>query len=264
MRRFWKLVGLTIQARMYYRIGFLLSLLTPLVLLGGQFLLWRALYAQEGAALAGYTRADMFTYILIAFAMNNLLTWTSENVLSREIRSGTVIARRIRPVSFLTQTLSDLLGNMLLQGVVNTLIVGLIFALFSSQFSMPSPTSLLLFAVSLALGMLLRMLLVSCFSLLCFFTTSHLGLTWTRTALTDFLSGALIPVALFPAWLQTVSYASPFPLMLQVPVALFLGRALPMAVPLTFALQIAWSLVFFGLHQLLYGYIRKNATLAGG
>ncbi len=265
MRRFLRLMSLAIQGKMYYRVGFLLNLLTPLVMLAGQFMLWGSLYGErEGAQVGEYARADMFSYILLAFAINSLLTWSSENVLSREIRSGMVIARRIRPVPFLLQSVAEMCGNMLLQAVVNFTVVAVVFFLFAPHLTLPVPANFGLFLLSLALAMALRMLLVSCFSLLCFFTTGHLGLTWTRTALTEFFSGALIPVALFPVWLKTVAYLLPFPLMLQVPVSIFLGQDLAISLPLTFALQGGWILVFLGLHALLYGHIRKNTTLAGG
>lgn len=265
MRRFVRLMAITVQGRMYYRASFFLNLTTPLILLAGQFLLWRSLYgAQAGGAIGSFAQADMFSYILLAFGINNLLTWSSENVLSREIRSGEVIARRIRPVPFLSQTMADMTGNLLIQAVVNGAAVVLAFVLFARWLTPPAPGMLVAFVPSLLLAILLRMMLVHSFSLLCFFTTGHLGLTWTRQALTDFFSGALIPVALFPAWLQSVTYVLPFPLMLQIPIAIFLGQPLPMPLWQTYALQVVWIFVFFGLHVVLYGYIRKNTTLAGG
>lgn len=265
MKRFFKLMALTMQGRMYYRVAFLINLVTPLVLLGGQLLLWRSLYGLQGdGAFGAYTQADMFSYFLVAFFINNLLTWSSENALSREIRSGMVVARRLRPVSFLSQSLAEMAGNMLLQAVANGCVVALGFALFSRRLTPPSPDGLLAFIPSLLLAVLLRMLLVHCFSLLCFFTTSSLGLSWTRQALTEFFSGALIPVALFPAWLQAVSYWTPFPLMLQVPVSIFLGQPLQMPLWQTYVLQGGWVCVFLAVHAVLYGYIRRHATVAGG
>lgn len=265
MRRFLRLMSLTIQARMVYRGTFLLGLLTPLVLLCGQVLLYQSLYAMRGGAPLGpYDQANMYSYILIAFFINNLLTWSSENALAREIRSGNVVVRKVRPVAFLGQTLADMVGNLALQAVVNTGVLILAFWLFQGHLRLPAPESLPLFILSLGLAVLLRMTLVATYSLLCFYTTGHLGLTWTRTALTEFFSGALIPVALFPAWLKAFSYASPFPLMLQVPVSLFLGEPLPMPVGRSFALQALWIAIFLGLHSFLYRHIRRNATLAGG
>jgi len=265
MRPFFKLMSITMQQRMYYRFGFLSSLTTPLILLTGQLLLWNSIYGlREGQALGTYNRATMFSYILLAFMINNLLTWSSENTLSREIRSGSVIARRMRPVSFLKQTLAEMCGNLLLQGTVNITLIALAFVVFWRFLTLPSLMNLPLFIISLLLGILVRMTLVSWFSLLCFFTTGHLGITWTRTALTEFFSGALVPVALFPSWLQAFTYWTPFPFMLQAPIAVFLNQPLPMPFWQMAAMQLFWILVFILLHHLLYGRVRRNTTLAGG
>lgn len=265
MRRFNKLMGLYLQGALFYKKTFLLNLFTPLVLLGGQYMLWRSLYnLSETGIIGSYDRAGMYTYIIIAFAINNLLTWSSENNISREIRSGLIIARCMRPVPFLYQSLAGLTGSMLPQALVNFTMAVLLFTLFGSHLAMPSLTAIPLALLSLLLGIILRMMLVSCFSLLCFYTTSHLGLSWTRTALTEFFSGALIPISLYPGWLKTISYGTPFPLMLQTPISLFLGETTHMPLSVTFGLQIGWIAVFLVLHEALYAKIRKNLTFAGG
>jgi len=265
MIRFRTLIGLSFEEVMYYKAAFLFNLFTPFVLLGGQFMLWHALYNLSDSDIIGvYTRQEMYTFIIVAFAINNLLTWSNENNLSREIRSGGVAARFIRPVPFLIQSLAGMTGFLIPQAIVNFVVVGLIFAFWGSHMVIPPVNNLILALLSLVLGLVLRMVLVSCVSLLCFFTTSHLGLAWTRTAVTEFFSGALIPVSLFPGWLATVSYYTPFPLMLQTPISILLGESTYFSTGMTFGLQLGWIGVFFALHQLLYGRVRKNVTFAGG
>ena len=90
MRYFFRLSSISLQSHLYYKTSFLLNLLTPIVLLFGQYMLWGALYGQQGGTIGSMTQREMFTYILIAFALNNLLGWSSENILAKEIRSGTV------------------------------------------------------------------------------------------------------------------------------------------------------------------------------
>lgn len=265
MKRFGKLVSLTIQSALFYRASFLFGLFTPLILLGGQFMLWSSLYGQgRGGDIGGFGRADMYAYILISFLINNLLTWSSENALSREIRSGKVVSRCLKPVSFLSQSLAEMVGNILPQALVNSLVVGAAFLLFPGRLALPDPGALPLAILSLLMGLMVRMMMVSCFSLLCFFTTSHLGLSWLRTALMEFFSGALIPVALFPGWLKTLAWCLPFPLMVQTPAALFLNQPLGMPAGLTFALQLIWAAVFLALHQALYARVRRTISFAGG
>ena len=265
MKSFIKLVSLSIQAKIYYKTSFILNLLTPLVLLVGQYLLWGSLYGlQSDNQIGNMSREEMFSFILIAFAIKNLLTWSSENALSREIRSGMVVARCVRPVSFLSQSVFEMIGSILLQGIVNFFVVIIGFALFSSHLKLPTVHSILLFLPCFIFSCLLRIMLVEIFSLLCFFTTGHLGISWTRQALFDFFSGAIIPVSLFPVLLQKISYYTPFPYMLQMPIAILLEQKQNVELPVLFALQIFWLGIFFVIHNLLYGKIRKNLTIAGG
>ena len=263
MKSFFKLASISLQSQMYYRMGFFWSLFAPLFLLGGQFFLWAALYGNNpGGVFSGYTRDTMFTYTLFAFCINNLLTWSTENNLSREIRSGTVVSRCVRPMSFLGQSLAAMFGSIIPQGIVNFSIGIVILSVFRGHFSPPVFRNIPLFICSLFLAVTLRMLLIHVFSLLCFYTTSHLGLAWTRTALVEFFSGAVIPIAVFPGWLKTVSYRLPFPFMLQIPLSIFLGQQMPILQ--TFSMQIFWICIFLLADRVLYGHIRKNMVIAGG
>ena len=138
MKKFFTLTGISIQKLMYYKTSFFLNLLTPFLTLAGQFLLWNALYGLQGAgSIRGMTRQEMFTYVPIAFVLNNLLSWTTENALSREIRNGTVVARCIRPVSFLSQAVAEMTGAVITQGAVNFTAVALLFGLFHENFQLP-------------------------------------------------------------------------------------------------------------------------------
>lgn len=265
MKSFAKLVSLTMQSALFYRSAFFLSMITPLILLGGQLMLWHSLYLASGAGgIGGFTSKDMYAYILVSFFINNLLTWSTENMLSREIRSGKVVSRCLKPVSFLSQSLADMTGYVIPQALVNGIVTAVLFLIFSQSIALPDAAMLPAAICSLALGLLLRMMMVSCFSLLCFFTTSHLGLSWVRTALMDFFSGALIPVALFPGFLKTIAWLTPFPLMVQTPVALFLNQTLYLPVWLTILMQLAWAAVFFLIHQALYERVRRTVSFAGG
>ncbi|MGF7142174.1 ABC-2 type transport system permease protein [Anaerotaenia torta] len=265
MKAFLKLTAISMQSHMYYRTSFILNLFTPLVLLGGQYLLWPALYGQQaGGAIGGVAREEMYAYILIAFGLNNLLGWSTENVLAREIRSGSVVSRCIRPVSFLVQAVSEMAGAILLQSLVNLIIVTAGFLCFGKYMAAPRLGSVLLFIPCFILSVLLRIMLVEVFSLLCFFSTGHLGITWTRIALYEFFSGAMLPVAMFPVWLKNFTYMTPFPYMLQIPVGLLLGQELPVSLPMIYLGQLAWLAAFILLHSLIYSRVRKNLMIAGG
>lgn len=113
-------------------------------------------------------------------------------------------------------------------------------------------------------ALLLRILLIELCSLLCFYTTGYLGISWTRNAIFEFFSGALIPIVMFPGWLKSMAYMTPFPYMIQIPISILLGQELNVPLFQVYAVQFFWIGIFLGLHGLFYKNIRKNLIIAGG
>ncbi|MDR1057648.1 MAG: hypothetical protein LBL17_03730 [Coxiellaceae bacterium] len=265
MTSFIKLASIAIQRVLYYKTSFIINILSPLIILTSQYLLWNALYNENiSMGIGGVKKDEQFSYILVAFSLNTLLNWSSENTLAREIRQGTIVTRCIRPVSFLTQSIAEMLGYIIPQFLVNVsiLLIGLIS--FRRFLLLPTFESVLLFAPSLVLAVLLRILLTEVFGLLCFFTTSYLGILWVRLAMFEFFSGAIIPVIMFPLWLKEITYITPFPYIIQIPISILLNQSISISVYLSFLYQAAWICFFILLHVILYRRIRNNLVIAGG
>lgn len=265
MKSFLKLTALSLQGHMYYRTSFFLNLLSPLALLAGQYLLWSALYQQQpDHIISGMSAPQMYTYLLIAFALNHSLGWSSENALAKEIKTGTVVKRCIRPVSFISQSAAEMTGALLPQLALNLLIVSAGFLFFGRTLLLPAPKNMILFLPCMTAALLLRILLIALCSLLCFYTTGYLGISWTRNAVFEFFSGALIPIVMFPDWLKSIAYMTPFPYMIQLPISILLGQELPVSFIQVYAVQLLWIGIFLLLHALFYTNIRKNLNIAGG
>lgn len=265
MRNFLKLTAMSLQSQMYYRTSFLLNLLSPMVLLAGQYLLWHALYQQQpDHIISGMDAAQMYSYLLIAFTLNHIMGWSSENALSKEIKNGTVVKRCIRPVSFLSQSVAEMTGTLLPQLALNLIIASAGFLLFGRYLLVPSLQNIVLFLPCMAGALLLRILLIELCSLLCFYTTGYLGISWTRNAIFEFFSGALIPIVMFPGWLKSMAYMTPFPYMIQIPISILLGQELNVPLFQVYAVQFFWIGIFLALHGLFYKNIRKNLIIAGG
>ncbi len=265
MRNFLKLTAMSLQSQMYYRTSFFLNLLSPMVLLAGQYLLWHALYQQQpDHIISGMDAAQMYSYLLIAFTLNHIMGWSSENALSKEIKNGTVVKRCIRPVSFLSQSVAEMTGTLLPQLALNLIIASAGFLLFGRYLLVPSLKNIVLFLPCMVGALLLRILLIELCSLLCFYTTGYLGISWTRNAIFEFFSGALIPIVMFPGWLKSMAYMTPFPYMIQIPISILLGQELNVPLFQVYAVQFFWIGIFLALHGLFYKNIRKNLIIAGG
>ena len=85
-----------------------------------------------------------------------------------------------------------------------------------------------------------------------------------KNAITNFFSGAMIPITLFPVTLKSIAGYLPFKYMIQVPISFFLGEYTFADGIKTYTVQILWILFFIILHCLIYRKIRINLVIAGG
>ena len=106
-------------------------------------------------------------------------------------------------------------------------------------------------------------MVVEVFSLLCFFTTSHLGITWTRKALYEFFSGTIIPLYFFTDVLKRIAYLTPFPYMIHVPISVLLDENSKI-IHLFICIQLIWIVLLKIFHNILMRYVKANMIIAGG
>ena len=265
MRKFFTLLRISIKSNVYYRTSMILNMLTPLVVLLGQIFMWRGLYnLSSDNSFAGMTKSMMYSYILIAFVLNNLMNWSTESRLSKEIRNGDVVAKIIRPTSFLSQNIANMFGGVIVQGFFYVIFCIMIFSCFKDRLFIPTAANMLLFIVSAILGLIIRMAINDFFGLLCFYVTGYLGIVWMKNAIISFFSGAFIPITLFPEKMKIIGSFLPFEYMIHVPIAIFMGKYQLSEIAFGFCVQIGWIVFFFFLHSVIYRRIRVNMVIAGG
>ena len=253
MRKFFTLLRISIKSNVYYRTSMILNMLTPLVVLLGQIFMWRGLYnLSSDNSFAGMTKSMMYSYILIAFVLNNSMNWSTESRLSKEIRNGDVVAKIIRPTSFLSQNIANMFGGVIVQGFFYVIFCIMIFSCFKDRLFIPTAANMLLFIVSAILGLIIRMAINDFFGLLCFY------------AIISFFSGAFIPITLFPEKMKIIGSFLPFEYMIHVPIAIFMGKYQLYEIAFGFCVQIGWIVFFFFLHSVIYRRIRVNMVIAGG
>jgi ABC-2 type transport system permease protein len=102
------------------------------------------------------------------------------------------------------------------------------------------------------------------FSALLFWTISGDGVAGIGMATMMLLCGIVIPLPLYPEWLQPILRALPFRAMIDVPFRIYIGHIAPGRAPLEIAGQIAWffALVLAGRVMVRTGM--KRLVVQGG
>jgi ABC-2 type transport system permease protein len=91
-----------------------------------------------------------------------------------------------------------------------------------------------------------------------------MGVAWVRKGLTDFFSGAIIPLSFFPGWLLNIANVLPFRGITFVPGTIFIGKLPQDQILLSFGLDILWIVVLWYLARLIWHFAMRKVTIHGG
>lgn len=197
----------------------MLTLTMPLV----SMVLWSS--AAQGARL-GPERlgsAELTAYFLITLLLRLLTgSWVLWQV-SEDIRSGTLGQRLLRPVSPLVVYTAEQLAPLPLRAaLVLPLSLGLLATQARAQLT-SDPWLITGFVLALPGAWAINFLTMVLLGMMAFYIDSAAGLFYAWMGLYTLFSGYLMPLSLFPLWLQKVSDVLPFRYMLDTPVKMLLG-----------------------------------------
>ncbi len=261
--KYLSLASCAVQQAIAYRGRTLLNLVSGLMWVAVPYYLWRSVYSTR-AEMAGFTWDEMRTYVLLAYAVNGLLTFYSLARLAAVVRSGQVACELLRPLDFLTAQLAYSLGAALVEAALSG---GIALALALLFLHILPPASLAAAGLTLAsvwLGFLVRFLVGYLVALLCFYTKNALGLIWAEGAVVSLLSGALLPLDLLPGWLQAAVRAAPFASIVYTPLAIYLGKLQGAALWQALGLQALWAAILWALARVLWRGSARALEIQGG
>jgi ABC-2 type transport system permease protein len=213
-----------LQAQLSYRGGFLLGIIAGAVGLLAQICLWRAVYGQDpGAVLAGYTLAEMSTYVLVANLLYLMLDNRAEHEIAADVMRGDIVVAFVRPLNYpvakFFACLPVSIGNLLFVGLPLC-----VAGAWLAELRLPDAAGAALFCLSAALSLAVGFLINAMVGALAFVTTNIWGVQVMKTALASILSGHLIPLSFFGPTLQRIGELLPFRALVDAPLRLFLGK----------------------------------------
>jgi ABC-2 type transport system permease protein len=255
---------LALQQMFAYRAGFFLGLLGNFFFLLSMFYLWKVLLKNPRFAHAlGWDWSQMKAYLLIGFVTGVVVsTWTDYTMANR-IRTGDVALDLARPIDYQKARFSEALGVALFE-LCTAILVGAIVVVAFGGMKPPTLEAGLLFAVSLLLVVPLKFGIIYMSGLVCFWTTNYMGVNWSRQAIVNIMSGALVPIVLFPGWLQTLAKMLPFQAIVWTPGRIYLGTLQGSEALQGLAVQAAWGVGLWILARLMWRLAVRKLVIQGG
>lgn len=215
---------------------------------------------------------QVVVYVWLGQALLALLPWNVDQEIAEQIRSGGVAYELLRPLNlysfWFARTLAFRAAPTSLRMLPMLAFTLLVLPLVGlDEWALPPPASL-------ASGIVFLVSLIGVLALSTAFTMIlHISLMWTISGegfnrmmpgVVPVLAGLIIPLPLFPDWLQPFLYWQPFRSMADVPFRLYSGH-----IPISEALpelinQWFWVAILVGFGCWLLSRARRNLVVQGG
>lgn len=228
-------------SRGYFITGMLANFIQAVVF----YYVWKSIFAYQ-KQLNGFTWDTMKQYVFVAFLCSSVFSMGFEMDIAQRIIQGDLIMDLLKPISYRGMLFFRLLGTAGMEFFTCSLLVGSLYLAVNGLKSIRLARTVLFF-ISLLFGAAVKFSIQYLFSLLCFYTDNAYGVTKAREVLTNFFSGALIPLALFPGNLRDLVEWMPFQSVLYTPCCIFIG-VFPMEECVSRMLvQVVWIAVLWGV-----------------
>jgi len=256
LRTFRELLAVQYAYMNEYRAEIFLWMLTglfPFILMG----LWMEI-ARQG--MVAWTPVDFARYFFVVFLVRQFtVTWVIWEFESAVV-NGSLSHHLLRPMDPVWWFLSAHLGERLSRLPFLLLLCGVFFALYPKAWFVPPLQNLLAFAGLVVLAFVLRFLVQYTLALLSFWMERASALEGLWEIFYLFLSGTVVPLALFPEGLARVIFWTPFPYIVDLPARALLEGNVSARALLAF---LFWIAGFFVLNRLLWRWGLRQYSAMG-
>lgn len=197
------------------------------------------------------TLAQAITYTWLGQGLLGLLPWNADPEISEAVESGNVAYERLRPVDthslWFARAVAQKAGATALRVVPMFAVAAIALPLIGLKNWAwqlpPTPMAAALFAVSIALTLLLSAGFVVLLNIAVAALKTRRAANIAGT-LVNPLSGTIVPLALMPAWAQGFLFWQPFAGLVDIPFRIYFGNLTGAAALEGIAAQALWVTLF--------------------
>jgi ABC-2 type transport system permease protein len=266
MSLFWIFSRQQFYLQSTYRINFWTEMFSVFLELYVVYTLWNVLFTQSPTGFGNVTLPQMITYAMLGMLLGSVLEIYSgaHTYIQQQVRMGAITTDLMKPIDFMFQVMARDFGATVVR-LTFYLVPPFLIAYF--LFDLMLPTSLLqvlAFALSLVQAWVILFFCNFLFGLISFKTLDLTGFSFTYWAMVRFASGQIIPLWMYPDFLQPLLYALPFQAVFYTPLAIFTGLHSGGAIGNALLIQTAWIVGLFIATRLIWSRIHRHLVVQGG
>lgn len=225
-------------------------------------MLWRNIYGQKGGSIGGLTINKMIWYLVIT-ELVNLSRTDIHNQVNEDVKTGNIAYLLNKPYNYVLYCFSYFIGEigikLLTNGIVG-LVIGLLYVGPLQGFNFVYVPFMLL---SLLVGCMIHFFIYIVLALTSFWFEENSAFFWIYSKLVFTLGGMLMPVDLFPKWLQAITKYLPFVYVTYIPAKLTVDFSFSRFL-VQFPIQLLYLIFFFIIALAMYRKGARNLNVNGG
>ena len=263
MTAYWSIFSARFRVLLQYRAAALAGFGTQLFFGFVRVMIFAAFYASSDA-VHPMSYEEVVTYVWLGQAMLLIVLYGVDTDVQGMVRNGTVAYELIRPLDlygiWFVRAVAYRIGPLLLRAVPMFIVAGLFLGLQAP----PSLASAALWLLSTAGALLLSSAIATLMTISLLWTVSGEGISRIGPAFIFVCSGLIVPLPLFPDWIQPLLNFLPFRGMADVPFRIYMGHIPPAAAVFAIAHQIIWTAAFVFLGRWVLGRGLRKLVVQGG
>ena len=208
-------------------------------------------------------QAQTVSYVWLGQAFILLTILNPDGELAQMIRSGNVACEFIRPVDLYTMWYVRHLAKVAAPALMRSIPI-LILATAMGWLVWPDVPTALAAGAAIAGGTLLAAAMSTLLTLSIFWTISGQGIRHIVTSAAFVFSGMIVPLPLFPDFVQPVLSALPFRGLADLPFRLFTGQLPADRWPAVVGQQLAWTAGMVLLGRWVMARAERRVVVQGG
>ena len=226
----------------------------------------------RSAASTPMTLDQAIDYVWLGQAFLTVLPWSVDPEIARMMRSGDVSYERLRPLDtygfWYARSAARRTATPLLRAVPMVITAGLVLPLLGAgEWGLSAPAgaeAAALFAVSMVLVVALSSAVASLMDVLTVATLSDKGVNSLAGPLVIILSGSLVPLPLFPEWMQPLLRYQPLAGLLDTPLRIYAGHLGSTDALAALGRQAFWIVVLIVVGRALMRRFMARLQVQGG
>ncbi len=213
-----------------------------------RLMIFGAFYAASDHA-APMSLAQVVVYVWLGQALLGLLPWNVDAELQEKMMSGAVAYELLRPLDlyafWYARTIAFRTATTCMRMLPMIFVASLVLPLIGlGDWALPPPRSVaggVCFVASVVATIALASAITNLMHVALIWTLSGRGFNTVMTGVVIFFSGLIVPLPLFPDWLQPFLYWQPFRGLADVPFRIYSGHIDPQSAVFEILLQFAWA-----------------------